>query len=343
MSSGGLGSNISQRVLSKGSKIEPLTKIRELEWIAEKIDPNARYGKNIAILGQAHAGKTNLALLHAYFNSKYIPKMKEKGYHDVVELLKSGILAEIEEIVVVESENNLKKAMNDGVEKALYRPLLPILDIIPVKIPRKEVVIRGGKLVNINKEKIQQAIDKYKEVVMGLVDDKDESCLLIIDSATKFKKLLDDKLGNVIEIAEKRAQSTVEGLDKYTQIFYAFRNTEWEKVMEYKRGFKGWNVDTFKESKTPQQYVDLGAAELSTKWVGGTPHFLDIVWRITRQADESRLIEIADGKSRYMPTSADMLKPFKLPLKSRMAAMSLISRMTEKLMLGESQDDEQFW
>ena len=202
---GGLGSNISQKVLSKSAQLEPLTKIRELEWISEKIDPNARYGKNIAIIGQAHAGKTNLALLHAFFNSKYIPKMKEKGYHDVVELLKSGVLAEIEEIIVVESENNLKKALNDGVEKGLYRPLLPILDIIPVKIPRKEVAVIGGKLVNINKEKIQQAIDKYKETVMGIVDDKGPETLLIIDSATKFKKLLDDKLGNVIEIAEKRA------------------------------------------------------------------------------------------------------------------------------------------
>ena len=339
----GLGSNISQKALAKGSKLEPLTKIRELEWIAEKPNPDAKYGKNIGIVGQPHSGKTNLALLHGFFNSKYIPRMKEKGYHNVVELLKSGILPEIEKIIIVESENNLRKALNDGVEKGLYKPLLPIIDIIPVKIPRKHVVIRGGKLVNINREIIQQAIEKYKDVVKGLVDDEDEGTLLIIDSGTKFKKLLDDKLGAVVEIAEKRANSLPEGLDKYTQIFYAFRNTEWENLMEFIRGFRGWNIDTFKESKTPQQYVDLGSPELSTKWVTGTPHFLDIVWRITRQPDESRLVEIADGKSRYMPSKVEMLKPFKLPLKSRMGAMSLISRMTEKLMLGESTDDEQFW
>jgi hypothetical protein len=339
----GLGSNISQKVLAKDAQLEPLTKIKELEWEVEKPDPTAKYGKNIGIIGQPHAGKTNLALLHAFFNSKYIPYMKEAGLHDVVELLKSGILAEIEKIVVVESENNLRKALNDGVEKALYKPLLPILDIIPVKIPRKEVALRGGKLVNINREIIQQAIEKYKDVVKGLVDDEGEGTLLIMDSTTKFKKLLDDKLGNVVEVAEKRSQATMEGLDKYTQIFYAFRNTEWENLLEYVRGFKGWNIDTFKESKTPQQYVDLGSAELSTKWVTGTEHFLDIIWRITRLPDDSRRVEIADGKSRYMPSKEELLKPFNIPLKSRMGAMPLISRMCEKLLLGESQDDNQFW
>ena len=153
MSRSGLGSNISQKVLSKGS-IEPLTKIRALEWIAEKIGTTARYGKNVAIIGQPHAGKTNIALQHAFFNSKNIPQTKAKGYHDVVELMKSGILAEIEEIVVVESENNLKKALNDGVEKGLYRPLLPILDIIPVKIRPCPVqhIIRFNRFIWVQTE-----------------------------------------------------------------------------------------------------------------------------------------------------------------------------------------------
>ena len=341
----GLGSNISRKTLSKSGSDEPLTKIKPLVWERKKVDDNAKYGKNIALLGLPMAGKTNLLLQHGFFNSKFIPYIKEAGFHEIVELLKSGFLPEIEKIVIIESENNLLKALNDGIEKALYKPLRDIIDIIPITIPRKNVVIRGGKLVNINKEILSQVREKYKETVKALVDDEPETTLLGIDSASKYKKLLDDKIGTAIDLVEKRANASLEGLDKYTMIAYAHRNTEWEEVMEYIRGFRGWNIDTFKESKTPKFVLDKdpSADELSTKWVTGTEHFLDIVWRITALSNGVRQVEIVDGQSRYLPSKAELLKPFKIPMDSRMAAMPLISRMTEKLMLGETDNDEQFW
>lgn len=342
---GGLGSNISQKVLNKTVQDEPLTKIKELVWERRKIDPDARYGKNIGILGFPMAGKTNLLLQHGFFNSKFIPRIKEAGFHDVVELLKSGILPEIEKIVVIESENNLLKALNDGVEKALYKPLRDMIDIIPITIPRKNVVLKGGKLVSVNREILSQVREKYKETIKALIDDEPETTLLGVDSGTKYKKLLDDKIGTFVDTIEKRKNASLEGLDKYTMIAYAHRNTEWDDVMEYARGFRGWNINTYKESKTPDFVLkaDPTADEISTKWVKGTEHFLDIVWRVTALPDGSRRVEIADGKSRYLPSKTEKLKPFKIPMNSRMAAMPLISRMTEKLMLGETEDDEQFW
>lgn len=340
----GLGSNVSRKSLGGADK--PLTKIKALEWERQKPDDTRKFGKNIGILGQAHAGKTNLLLQHGFFNSKFIPRIRDAGYHDVIELLKSGILPEIEKIVVLESENNLMKALNDGVEKALYKPIRDIIDIIPVKMPRKAIVYKKGKIVSINKELLSQVIEKFKEEVFALVDDEPETTLIGIDSATKPKKLLDDKLGFFIDTFEKRPNASLEGLDKYTMIFYAHRNTEWETIMEYKRGFKGWNIDTFKESKTPDFVLakDPTKNPISTKWVSGTEHFLDIVWRITALNNgQIRKVEIADGKSRYMPSKIELLKPFTIKQTSRMAAMPLISRMTEKLMLGETKDDEQFW
>lgn len=341
----GLGSNISQKVLTKAAQSEPLTKIKPLEWERKKVDPNAKYGKNIALIGQPMAGKTNLLLQHGFFNSAFIPHMKEAGFHDVVELLKSGLLPEIEKIVIIESENNLLKALNDGVEKALYRPLRDIIDIIPIVIPRKNVVLKGGKLVSVNREILSQVREKYKETIKALVDDEPETTLLGVDSGTKYKKLLDDKIGTFVDTIEERKNASLEGLDKYTMIAYAHRNTEWEEVMEYVRGFKGWNIDTFKESKTPDFVLKADPTKdaLNTKWVNGTEHFLDIVWRITGLPDGSRRVEIVDGQSRYLPSKTEKLKPFKIPTNSRMAAMPLISRMTEKLMLGETKDDEQFW
>lgn len=342
---GGLGSNISQKVLNKSGSSEPLTKIRPLEWERKKIDSDAIYGKNIGILGLPMAGKTNLLLQHAFFNSKFIPRIKDAGYHDVIELLKSGIIAEIEKVVIIESENNLRKALNDGVEKALYRPIRDIIDIIPITIPRKAVIIKGGKLVNVNREILEQVKEKYKETIKALVDDEPETTLIGVDSGTKYKKLLDDKIGNFADIIQKRPNASLEGLDKYTMIAYAHRNTEWEEIMEYVRGFRGWNIDTFKESKTPDFVLkqDPTKEPLSTKWVKGTEHFLDIVWRITALPDGSRKVEIANSMSRYLPSKIEKLRPFRIPMNSRMAAMPLISRMTEKLMLGETENDEQFW
>ena len=274
----GLGSNISQKVLSKAAQSEPSTKIRALEWERKKIDPNAIYGKNIGILGLPMAGKTNLLLQHGFFNSKFIPKIRDAGYHDVVELLKSGILAEIEKIVIIESENNLMKAFNDGIEKALYRPIRDMIDVIPITIPRKSVILKKGKLINVNREVLEQVKEKYKETIKALVDDEPETTLIGVDSGTKYKKLLDDKIGNFVDVIERRPNASLEGLDKYTMIAYAHRNTEWEEVMEYVRGFRGWNIDTFKESKTPAFVLkqDPTKEPLSTKWVKGTEHFLDI-------------------------------------------------------------------
>ena len=333
----GLGANLTKKAT------QPLQAIKRLEWV--KPDPKAKYGKNIGIVGQAMSGKTNLALQFGFFNSEYIPQLKKAGYNKVVDLLKSGVLAEINRIVVLESENNLRKALNDGIEKALYRPLIKkgILDIIPIYIPRKRVIIKDGKLIDMTVNLLKKAREEYLETVKQVVDESDEHTLFILDSATKYKKLLDDRLGSIIDIITNRRNASLEGLEKYTQVFYSHRNAEWEEMQEYKRGFKGWNIDTYKETATPQHYIDAGSDPLSTKWVPGTPHFLDMVFRITVTPTGDRMVEIADGKGRYLPTSLKGLKPFKIKLNSRFGVMPLIEIMSEKLMMGNNENDDLFW
>ena len=67
----GLGSNVSRKSVAESSS-EPLTKIKKIEWERKKPDADAKYGKNIGILGQPMSGKTNLAVQYGFFNSKYI-------------------------------------------------------------------------------------------------------------------------------------------------------------------------------------------------------------------------------------------------------------------------------
>jgi len=320
------------------SGVQTLTK--KLKWV--KPDVNAKYGKNIGLVGQPMAGKTLTSLLFGFFNSEFKSYMSK--YPKVIELLNSGVLPEIERIVVLESENNLRKALNDGVEKALFKPIIDKIDIIPIVVPRKEMVVKSGKVVSIKREQLEELREQYVETVKEVVDMKDENMLFIKDSKTKFKKLLDDKLGLIIDTVQNRSHSSFEGLDKYTQAFYAHRNAEWENLAEYERGFAGWSIDTFKESVTPGWVLDTnpGAEPLSTKWVTGTPHFLDVVYRITARPNGTRKCEIVEGNSRYLPTDPKQWA-FDIPLASRMGAMPLIERLCEKLLLGESEDDEQFW
>ncbi|MBD3353428.1 MAG: hypothetical protein GF364_18240 [Candidatus Lokiarchaeota archaeon] len=336
----GIGSNITR----KKETSEPKKAVRALNW--QKPDPDAIYGKNIGILGQPMHGKTNLALQLGFFNSKYKKYIKEAGYNGCLELLDQGVVSEVEKIIVLESENNLKKSLNDGVEKVLYKPFIDegILDIIPIVIPRKKVVIRDGKVVDITTDLLRDIKEQYVETVKQVVDDEPESTLFIIDSASKFKKLLDDRLGTIIDKVQGRKSASLEGLEKYTQVFYSYRNTEWEDLMEYKRGFRGWNVDTFKETATPQHYVDAGAEPISTKWVNGTEFFLDVVYRVTAEATGKRKVEIYETNSRYLPNDPKEWKPWYLPKLSRMGGLSLIEKMSDKLLLGEQDPyDDKFW
>lgn len=338
---GGLGSNLSPKKKDEG----PQKVVKPLKWYKPKKD--AKYGKNIAIVGQPMAGKTLLSLSFGFFNSKYKKHIREAGFHKVIEVMDAGILPEIEKIVVLESENNLRKALNDGVEKALFTPFINegIIDIIPITVPRKSIIVRNNKLVDITKELLEEKKNQYKDTVKQIVDEEDEGTLFIIDSATKYKKLLDDRLGTIIDTIQGRKHTSLEGLDKYTQVFYSHRNTEWENLMEYKRGFKGWNIDTYKESKTPGWVLekDPTADPLNTKWVNGTEHFLDMIYRITALSNGDREISIMGGKGRYLPEDPKDWKPFKLPLKSRLGAMPLIDLMCKKLLMGEVKDEGQFW
>jgi len=321
-------------------KSETQSVSRKLKWA--RPDPKAKYGKNIGMVGQAMSGKTLTALLFAFFNSEFKGYMTK--YPAVVELLSSGILPEIERVVILESENNLRKALNDGIEKALFKPILDRIEIISIQIPRKEISIKNGRVVSEKREQLDEIKMQYVETVKEVVDMKDENMLFIKDSKTKFKKLLDDKLGLIVDTVQKRPNASFEGLDKYTQAFYAHRNAEWENLMEYERGFAGWSIDTFKESKTPQWVMDKDptAQSVSTKWVTGTPHFLDVVFRIFARPNGTRVCNIVEGNSRYLPTNPKEWK-FDIPMASRMGAMPLINCLCEKILLGEIAEDEIFW
>ena len=64
----------------------------------KKIDLSAKFGLNIAIIGQHMRGKTLLAAMFGYFNSKYINRLDPLKFPNTIKLLKGGYMPEIEKI-----------------------------------------------------------------------------------------------------------------------------------------------------------------------------------------------------------------------------------------------------
>ena len=311
---------------------EPRQMVRKLSWQTPNF--SIQYGKNLAIVGQPMVGKTILALLLGYFNKKYKDLILNAGYPAVVEVMEADLLPEIRKILVLETENNLLKSLNTGIEKALLKPFVndKVIQIAPILISRKEVRMSNGKVVSIRREMIEESKEEFDSGVKDLVADEDEHTLFVIDSMSAYKKLLDDKFGLMYEILSKRDSAKMEGIETYKQAYYASRNTWWENLMQSKRGFKGWNVDTYKESEIPEHWRKPGEEDYRIKWVGGSEHNLDMVYRIEKLGDGSRTIEILNG--RYSPDNYDHHK-FGYPMNDKMGAMPLINSMCEKLLLGE--------
>jgi len=317
----------------KEVKGEPIKLVKAIKW--QTPDPSLPYGKNLAIVGQPMTGKTIAAMLFGFFNLDYKDQILEAGYPDVVELLEADLLPEIRKIMVLESENNLLKALNAGVEKHLFRPFIEnkTIQVAPIIIPRKDVRLTAdNKIISVRRQLMEELKEQFDEEVKAIVADEDEHTLFIIDSMSSYKKLLDDKFGLLYEVLNKRDNAVFDGIDTYRQSFYASRNTWWENLMKSKRGFKGWNIDTFKESETPEHYLKPGEDPYRIKWVGGTEHNLDMVFRIEKQGDGKRKIYILKG--RYMSDDYDKHE-FYYPLNTRMGAMPFINSMAEKLLMGE--------
>ncbi|MGV9200303.1 MAG: hypothetical protein ACOC4M_15970, partial [Promethearchaeia archaeon] len=282
-------------------------------------------------------GKTALALLFGYFNSEYKKQMRDEGYTKAIELMDSGLLPEIEEIIVLESENNLSKAITTGVERAFAKPFWKkdMLTIAPIGTERKEDKLEETEQ-SIRQKRL--LIDAYKKqfdtAVRRIVDDKGPNCLFIIDSMTAYYQILKDKLGLLSDKLNDRDIPSDEAMSSMKQAHYASRNTWWEKTMTYKRKFKGWNIDTFKAKEVPDHYRDAGDPEYNIKWVPGTKHFLDMSWRVWRPPGTTRRkIEIIEG--RYAPQDYSKWK-FPYPLRTKMGAMPLIESMADGLLYGAS-------
>jgi len=326
---------------------EPQTIYRKSDMIT--LTGKEKTGKNIAMVGLPDAGKTIASILWGYFNSKYKKWIKEAGYNGVVELLNSGAVPEVERIVILETENYYRKVASDGIGKVLFKPFLDegILHVQPILPDRRDYKIdKSGRIVEIKSKLLMEVKQAFQDFVDEAVKDYPETTLFIIDSMSGFKKLLDDNLGLVFDHYQERSgksrSASIEAFDKISMAFYAQRNTWWSGVMQKKRGYKGWQIDTYKLKETPDWVMKKEPTrdEEYELWCAGTPHDLDMIY--TLREDKEKGTRSFDAYGRQVKK---YMYDISYPQDTRMGAMPFIEIMSEILLLGEQpeEDLDKYW
>ena len=81
--SGGFG-----KYTSPKATVEDKTIKKKIEY--QKINPDAKFGRNIAIIAPATFGKSLFATSFGFFNSKYVNKLDKELFPYSIRLLKEG-------------------------------------------------------------------------------------------------------------------------------------------------------------------------------------------------------------------------------------------------------------
>lgn len=209
-------------------------------------------GLVIAILAMFKNRKSITSGLWGYFNSDF----KQHLPAGVNKMIQQGSLAEIEKILVIDTENTWKRDLNSGDLYTLLKPLKDRIEVVETPLQRKrEKKVDGEKIININTVDIDQQRQNFEAAVWAATD-YGENCMIIIDSTSDYKDSITDEqfeaLGKTMVTKFKGSQD-----DENTnprQPFYQYRNRWWHNVLMQLRTSNGWVVETFKMNPVQEQY-----------------------------------------------------------------------------------------
>ncbi|MHA1408766.1 MAG: hypothetical protein ACTSQY_00360 [Candidatus Odinarchaeia archaeon] len=266
--------------------------IKPIEWENDGSKTIGTNGYNIAIPGYEWKGKTLLATLFGFLNSKYFDKMgiKEK-FPKSYEMIHSGLVPEVEEIQVLDLDASYRTLSHSGIFYKLVKPLYDENKIKrkTIKIPKRQQnflnnEIREVALMDIDKTKIRIE----NEITIATRDNGPE-VLFIIDSMSSYDELLNDKFRilfeNVIAAEEERGLAT--SLKGIRQNYWMIRNAWWIETLRDKRNYRGWQIDTYKitpksdlwlekEAKTKNKSIEE-LENYTIHWAPKTKYEMDFI------------------------------------------------------------------
>ncbi len=223
---------------------------------------------NIAFLGYEHSGKSILYTLSGYWNQKWWTSSPAKTgimiekFPKCKQLIKEGVLPEIEELQVIDLDCSYGTLSKLGIFGKLARPLYKkkIIKRTSIHIPQRQAGLINNKIKEISIRDFDITKQKIDNEINKAVKDNPETTALGLDSMTSLDELLNNKFRILYEIAlapqdrgkKKGKDYYGSSLDGIKQSYWKIRNGWWVSTLRTKRQYRGWQFDTYKvEAKHP--------------------------------------------------------------------------------------------
>lgn len=221
-------------------------KISELNLVKLSETGVKAAGWDIALLGPSKSGKSVSAISLGYLNLEFKDLLLNAGYNEIVEALEAGVIPEVKKIVVIDSENALLSQLNYAYERMMFSPLRDRIQILPIEISNLRKIASPDGKVQYDEESINRMTESLRTFTAAIewASKLDENTLVIIDSMSIYKLLLDAVTGFMTELKLKDISDTKERNDYRTQRWQE-RNSWWLDSLRKMRNFKGWSVGTF--------------------------------------------------------------------------------------------------
>jgi hypothetical protein len=251
-------------------------------------------GYTVAFVGQAATGKSDNAICLGHINKANIPALRELGFTFLPDALEQGLFPEIKKIIIIESENAYVKQKDRIKEKKLYGNLQNIIKFIPISIASKDEIVAAEGGVKITPESIaniQLAAEEYMAALELVAKEADQNTLVILDSASRFKLLLDTKADiNYNLRSEGRGEEGVKnaGMQKW-----ANRNNWWLNALTTLRGMPGLVCCTFMEEPVADFVMDMQRKSgkkvnpVKREWAPKTEFQFDAIYQFTKESPTS--------------------------------------------------------
>ncbi|KKN22679.1 hypothetical protein LCGC14_0912620 [marine sediment metagenome] len=225
---------------------------------------------NVAFIGYEHSGKSILYTLSGYWNQKWwtTSTAKQGGhiridkYPKCKQIIKEGILPEIELVQVIDLDCSYASLSKIGIFGKLARPLYKnkIIKSVGIPIPQRQAALINNRIKEISLQNFDITKQKIDNEISKAVEDNPETTALALDSMTSLDELLNNKFRVLYEVAlapqdrgkKKGKDYYGSSLDGIKQSYWKIRNGWWVSTLRTKRQYKGWQFDTYKvEPKHP--------------------------------------------------------------------------------------------
>lgn len=311
------------------------SKVSTIKPVVRKVAP-IRSGLTIGHVGQQTCGKSIAALQYGYLNLDYESHLEKAGYGDIVLALKEKYIPEVKTITRINSEWD-EEQLSRPVENELVGMLMnsPNYTEIKIDLPTKDALLTLEGLADDveNFEVIDNTFNDYMNTIEEVAKRKDPNELLIIDSMSLFKGLIDLK-NDVIWSLECRGKSDeqLKGMrgQKWT------RRNQWNrKALLMLRACKGWTISTFREVKnsgwTQKQF---GSEPTTIQWTEDTGFQYDMMYQFDKDLFTYDLnVQALPEYCRYLYVGADAEKynDFRIKMGSRLGIFPTIQGVVKAM------------